>query len=49
MNTKTEGILAVIAALIVLFSSMWDPSISLVVSIVALAGLGAYKLLAKKA
>ena len=47
MNAKTEGILAVIAALIVLFSSMWDPGISLVVSIAALATLGAYKLLTK--
>jgi hypothetical protein len=49
MNAKTEGILAVIAALIVLLSAMWDPRISLMVSITALAALGAYKLLTKKA
>ena len=47
MNTKTEGTLAVIAALLVLFSAMWDPRISLVVSILALAGFGIYKLIQK--
>jgi len=25
MNTKTEGTIAIIAALFVLFSAMWDP------------------------
>jgi len=44
METKTEGILAVIAALIVLFSAMWDPRVSVVVSIAALVAFGAYKL-----
>jgi hypothetical protein len=29
MNTKTEGTLAVIAAVIVLFSAMWNPLISI--------------------
>ena len=48
MNTKTEGTLAVIAALLVLFSAMWDPRISLTVSILTLAGFGIYKLLQKK-
>jgi EamA domain-containing membrane protein RarD len=43
MNTKTEGILAIIAALIVLFSAMWDPRISATVSIVALLAFGIYK------
>lgn len=43
MNTKTEGTLAIIAALIVLFSAMWDPRISAAVSIVALLGYGIYK------
>jgi hypothetical protein len=43
MNTKTEGTLAVIAALIVLFSAMWDPRISIFVSLVALLGFGIYE------
>ncbi|HZD56878.1 MAG TPA: hypothetical protein VE136_09165 [Anaerolineales bacterium] len=44
MNPKTEGILAIISALIVLFSAMWDPRISVVISIAALVVFGAYKL-----
>lgn len=47
MNTKTEGMLAIIAALLVLFSAMWDPQISALVSILALAGFGVYKLVQK--
>lgn len=43
MNTKTEGMIAIIAALLVLFSAMWDPRVSVVVSIAALLGLGIYK------
>jgi hypothetical protein len=43
MNTKTEGILAILAALLVLFSAMWDPRVSVAVSILALLGLGIYK------
>jgi 4-hydroxybenzoate polyprenyltransferase len=46
MNPKTtEGTLAIIAALLVLFSAMWDPRVSVVVSVVALLGLGIYKFL----
>jgi len=48
MNTKTEGTLAIIAALLVLFSAMWDPRVSVVVSILALVGFGIYKLIEKK-
>ncbi len=47
MNTKTEGTIAIVAALLVLFSSMWDPRISAVVAVVALIGLGVYKLIQK--
>ena len=47
MNTKTEGTLAIIAALIVLFSAMWDPLISVSVSIIALLGFGIFKLIQK--
>jgi hypothetical protein len=43
MNTKTEGALAIIAALIVLLSAMWDPRISIFVSLVALLGFGIHK------
>lgn len=43
MNTKTEGTLAIIAALLVLLSAMWDPRVSVVISILALLGLGIYK------
>lgn len=48
MNTKTEGTLAIIAALIVLFSAMWDPWVSVAVSIVALATYSVYKLVRKE-
>jgi hypothetical protein len=44
MTTKTEGTLAIIAALLVLLSAMWDPRVSVAVSILALLGLGIYKL-----
>jgi hypothetical protein len=47
MNTKTEGMLAVIAALIVLLSAMWDPRVSLGASIIALLGFGIFKLIQK--
>ena len=43
MNTKTEGTIAVIAALLVLFSAMWNPIISVAVSIVVMAAFGVYK------
>lgn len=47
MKTKTEGMFAIIAALLVLFSAMWEPRLSVVVSLAALVGLGVYKLLQK--
>ena len=48
MNSKTEGMLAIIAALLVLFSAMWDPRASVAVSVLALVGLGIYKLVQKQ-
>ncbi len=36
MTYKTEGVLAVAAAPMVLFSSMWDPKVSMVISVAAL-------------
>jgi EamA domain-containing membrane protein RarD len=47
MNTKTEGSLAIIAALIVLFSAMWNPIVSAAVSIVVPLGFGIYKYIQK--
>lgn len=47
MNTRTEGTVAIIAALIVLFSAMWDPRVSAAVSVVALLGFGVYKFVHK--
>lgn len=46
-NNKEEGVFSIIAALIVLFSAMWDPWISIIVSIAALVGFGLYKFLKK--
>ena len=43
MNTKIEGTLAIIAALLVLFSAMWDARVSVALSILALLGLGIHK------
>ncbi len=43
MNARTEGMIAMAAAVLVLFSSMWDPRASVVVSVVALAGFGAHR------
>jgi hypothetical protein len=40
MDTKTEGALAIITALIVLFSATWSPFVSVTVSVVALPGFG---------
>jgi hypothetical protein len=48
MDTKTEGTLAVIAALLVLFSAMLAPLVSVGISLVALLGFVLYKLAQKK-
>jgi hypothetical protein len=48
MNTKTEGSLAIIAAMIVLFSAMWDPRVSVAVAVIALVGIGIYRLILKQ-
>ena len=49
MNAKTEGTLAILAALFVLFSAMWDARISVIVSVTALAAIGVYMLVKKQA
>ncbi len=48
MNGKTEGTLAIIAALFVLLSALLDPRILAVIAIVALAALGVYRLMQKE-
>jgi len=49
MNTgRTEGWAAIAAALLVLFSAMWDPRISVAVSLFALLGLGIRQLLGSR-
>jgi hypothetical protein len=40
MNNQTEGTLAILAALLVLFSSMIDPRVSVIVAGVALISFG---------
>lgn len=48
MNNQTEGIFAIGAALLVLFSAMLNPIVSVVVSVAALGLYGVYKLTARK-
>ena len=48
MNTKTEGTLAICAAIFVLLSALWDARISLGLSVVALVALGVYRILQKE-
>jgi len=48
MNTKTEGTIAFLAALLVLFSALWDPRVSALVSIVALGALGFHRFVSKE-
>ena len=47
MNTKTEGVIAIVAAMLVLFSAMWDARVSVAVSVVALVALGVYRFMQK--
>lgn len=47
MNTKSEGTMAIIAALFVLFSAMWNPLVSVTISIAALLAFGVYKFIQK--
>jgi hypothetical protein len=47
MKPKAEGAIAIVAALFVLFSAMWDPRISVGVSVAALAAFGIYRLVNK--
>lgn len=48
MTNQTEGLFAIIAALLVLFSAMLNPIVSVSVSVAALGLYGVYKLAARK-
>lgn len=47
MSNRKEGIVSIVAALIVLFSSMLNPIISVVLAVMTLIGIGLYGLLKK--
>jgi hypothetical protein len=42
VSAKAEGMIAILAALLVLFSAMIDPLVSTGVAVAALVGLGIY-------
>ena len=48
MSPKTLGTISIIAALLVLFSAMFNPVVSVVLATIALVVLGAYQLLGKE-
>jgi len=43
LNARTEGTIAIAAAMLVLFSAMWAARVSIVISVIALGILGLYK------
>lgn len=43
MNSKTEGMINSLVAILVLFTAMLDPRISVGIAVVALIGLAIYK------
>ncbi len=45
MENKIQGMVSILAALLVLFSAMLNPLISLVIAVVSLFGLGIWQLL----
>ena len=47
MNNKTEGIISGLAAILVLFTAMLDPRVSIGFAVAALIGLAVYKFLSK--
>jgi hypothetical protein len=47
MNNKAEGIINSLAALLVLFTAMLDPRVSVGIAVVALIGLAIYKFRSK--
>lgn len=47
LDSKQEGTLAIIVTFIVLFSAMWEPMVSVIVSIAALVLYSIYKFMQK--
>jgi EamA domain-containing membrane protein RarD len=47
MNSRNEGVIAIVVAFFVLLSAMWDARVSAVVAVVALVALGVYHLVRK--
>ncbi len=47
MTVKKQGTLEVLASLLVLFTAMLDPRISAALAVVALAGIGLFRILKK--
>ncbi len=47
MSKKTEGVLEIAAALLVLFSAMVDPRVSMIIAVLALVGFGIYSFIKK--
>jgi len=48
MTDRTEGILAVMAALLVLFSAMLNPRVSAGLAVLVLIGYAAYKFISNR-
>jgi hypothetical protein len=46
-SSKQEGILSIIAAVIVIFSAMWNPVISIIISLAILMLFGIYRFMNK--
>lgn len=44
MNEKTEATISILAAMLVLFSAMLDPRVSVALSVIFLVALAVYKL-----
>jgi hypothetical protein len=48
MNDSTEGLISSLAAILVLFTAMLDPRLSIAIAAAALTGLAAYKFLSRR-
>lgn len=46
-DPKQEGVFAIIAAMIVLLSAMWNPVYSAIISVTAMVAYGTYKVTQK--
>jgi hypothetical protein len=48
MNDNAEGVISTLAAVLVLFTAMLDPRLSIGIAVAALAGLAVYKFRARR-